>query len=132
MKNNASQLLTSFMSCSAQASTTMPRHLRTLMAHWLTLLAKAVLRAPPEVAFAMSSWPLFTLTFSIFSFLYVYCFWPTSEKLPRLKFSPSPYFGITTGCPRKKFRLGFEILYCWIAFSSSISCQFCLPYILKT
>ena len=43
------------------------------------------LRAPPDVAFAMRSWPLLLPTFSLSLFFSVFCFWPTSKKLPRLK-----------------------------------------------
>ena len=53
----------------------------------------------PEVAFAMRSWPLLlpTLLFSLsfFFFFYIFCFWPTLEKLPRLKMCFLQYFGIT-------------------------------------
>ena len=35
-------------------------------------------------------------------FFYVYCFWPTSGKLPRLKFCFPPYFGITRRNMKKK------------------------------
>ena len=82
-------------------------------------LAQAALRAPPEVAFAMRSWPLllpsfslssivnhpwwrmkrswplFSPTFFSFFFFYAFCFSPTSGKLPRLKICFPQYFGIT-------------------------------------
>ena len=35
-----------------------------------------------------------SLSFFLSSSLYVYCFWPTSGKLPRLKFCFPPYCGI--------------------------------------
>ena len=55
----------------------------------LTFLALAALRAPPEVAFAMRSWPLLLPTFSLSFFLSlfsVFCFWPTSGIPRKLKF----------------------------------------------
>ena len=45
----------------------------------------------------VACWPLFSptfLSFSSFSF-YAFCFSPTSGILPKLKFFPTPYFGIT-------------------------------------
>ena len=49
------------------------------------------------------SLPLFSLAlFSLLSFFYVYCFSPTSGKLPRLKFCFPPYFGITRRISKNK------------------------------
>ena len=43
----------------------------------------------------MRSWPLFLPTFALFFFFfYVFCFWPTLGKLPRLKICFPHYFGM--------------------------------------
>ena len=58
---------------------------------WL-IVGPGGLSAPPDVAFAMRTWPLLLPTFGL-SLLSVFCFWPTSGKLPRLNICSPQYFG---------------------------------------
>ena len=72
--------------------------LRNNLNHFLFIdVGPGSLHAPHEVAFAIRSWPLL-LQLSVFLSLYVFCFWPTSGKLPRLKICFPQYFGITRRC----------------------------------
>ena len=71
------------------------------------ILAQAALRAAPEVPFAMRSWPLLIPTFSPSFYLSVFCFWPTSGKLPRLNICFPQYYNFY--CFTKKG-------YIWVFF----------------
>ena len=116
------------------------------------ILAQAALLAPPEVAFAMRSWPLLLPTFAfslsfyfpsfafdplwgiscfffpgVSSFFSVFCFRPTSGKLPRLKICfPQEYCSCSlmfltlwywAGGQNLKLLITAEYFYCIIFLS---------------
>ena len=57
-----------------------------------------------------SPWSIFSFFF--FSFFYVFCFSPTSGKLPLVKFCFLPYFGIKIeGISKKKYLLGVIVIF---------------------
>ena len=75
------------------------------------------------------SWPLFSLNifcfvFLLLSFLYVYCFPPTSGILRKLKFSFASYFGITRRKIKRVLKLcvvgWLDFVFC-VGASASLS-----------